>query len=839
MSTDEHVQHLLEETRKLYKLQDQVKAWKEELEPLEEILTFVVQDLEQRNIHMEEGVAIGATGIVYKASDTSLERDRAVKIPRPRFGAGNELVQVILAETEKLKRLEHPNIVRLHYWGTVSVKGIDMGYAVMDFIDFGTARTHFSKPQPMRALAQFIVGVLCGLSYLHQNHIYHMDLKPDNILLGAGNEPRITDLASSKFFAPVTGLTTVVTTPQYAHPELLDAITEAISSAAGLATIDRADLRPAFDLYAFGRTILDLLSNIAQPVNAEDVYLKCYISLLAARLLDGQEDETERYGELSHEHMEEIKYETAEEAYEDARRMLRRVSLEQLMPELDPTVGSYVQLSKGDRAPYTQRLRDIMEHDLFTRLECIKQLGLLHYVYPGARHTRWEHALGTFAITGLYVRSLFYDAREPLFRSIMSAEDIRAVLLAALLHDIGQYPLAHDFEELSNKFAHEHVTVFLLGGKLPPETDLEERAKARLRESLNVASLQKCITDDWGCNPTRLIEILTGESNDTLRIGILHSIVSGPIDADRLDYLMFDAVHLGVPYGTALDSERLIRCLTTIYGRAEGEAQETGRIGITEKGLISAEGLAATRYAMYRAAYWHKTYRAIKAMVKWMVVQTFDLRYAKKFRSAWGDFLEEVVCGTRPGAGQPRLALIEPTMCPRLGKEGEVLMWLANAGPSGVGAMAKMLCKRHLYKGVLGVSRARHESLHIWLTEDYTRLGPIGQQRVQKALEDEFVGSLPAKVSDTVSTIQEEGLPVVLVDVPQRRNGDETERLYFRQPDGQEAGSVEKSMMWDELSQLHRVACTPRVFVHVWPPSVDLKKPRSPPVLHKGPWAAT
>ncbi|GAI47534.1 unnamed protein product, partial [marine sediment metagenome] len=107
-----------------------------------------------------------------------------------------------------------------------------------------------------------------------------------------------------------------------------------------------------------------------------------------------------------------------------------------------------VSYKASGRVPYTKRVKEILEHPSFSRLAQINQLGLLNLVYPGATHSRFEHCLGTFSNTCHYLRALYYDELNPMFQSIMSVENMKCALLTSLLHDIGQYPLCHDIEEL-------------------------------------------------------------------------------------------------------------------------------------------------------------------------------------------------------------------------------------------------------------------------------------------------------------------------------------------------------------------------------------------------------
>jgi HD superfamily phosphohydrolase len=111
------------------------------------------------------------------------------------------------------------------------------------------------------------------------------------------------------------------------------------------------------------------------------------------------------------------------------------------------------------------------------------------------------------------------------------------------------------------------------------------------------------------------------------RYRLLHSIINGVLDADKLDYLRRDSTHLGVNFGLAIDHERLTRYLTVVYGTAtaaEGDAhgaEEGGlaEIGVSEKALVVARTLVSTRRDMFTQVYWQHSTRALKAMLGFVV----------------------------------------------------------------------------------------------------------------------------------------------------------------------------------------------------------------------------
>jgi HD superfamily phosphohydrolase len=218
--------------------------------------------------------------------------------------------------------------------------------------------------------------------------------------------------------------------------------------------------------------------------------------------------------------------------------------------------------------PLTPRVRQLIDAPEFRRLARISQLGLVSLVYPAANHTRYEHSLGVYRLALLYVDRLADDSR---FAAAVAPEAAELFLVAALLHDLGHWPFCHPIEDLKLRQVPSHelfANSFLLEGEL---ADL-------LRE-------------EWGVQPRDVVEMLSGKPAD--RCGrLLRSMLSGPIDVDKMDYLSRDSLHAGVPYGRNFDQPRLIQSLCL------NEAGD--RLAITDKGKTAAELMVFARCVMFR-----------------------------------------------------------------------------------------------------------------------------------------------------------------------------------------------------------------------------------------------
>ena len=245
---------------------------------------------------------------------------------------------------------------------------------------------------------------------------------------------------------------------------------------------------------------------------------------------------------------------------------------------------SLIRIPHETDVPLTERVRRLIDCPEFRRLARISQLGLVSLVYPAANHTRLEHSLGVYRNALLYLKQLAGDAR---FASVISETDAAMFVVSALLHDLGHWPFCHAIEDMA----------------LPGVPTHELFANSFLLEG----ELSDTLRDDWNLQPRDVTAFLS-EKPAGARQRILQSMLSGPIDIDKMDYLVRDSLHAGVPYGRNFDQQRLIGSLC--LNRA-GDG-----LAITDKGRTAAEMMVFARYVMFSEVYWHHAVRSATAMLQ-------------------------------------------------------------------------------------------------------------------------------------------------------------------------------------------------------------------------------
>jgi hypothetical protein len=222
-------------------------------------------------------------------------------------------------------------------------------------------------------------------------------------------------------------------------------------------------------------------------------------------------------------------------------------------------------------------LFDLIEHPYFQRLRRIKQLGMAEYVYPGALHTRFHHALGAMHLMGEVIGSLKSKGHE------ISDDECQAAQAAILLHDIGHGPFSHVLEHtLFDHVPHEQISLLLM-----------QELNRQFSGKLDLA-----------------IRMFSGQYERRF----FHQLISSQLDIDRLDYLNRDCFFTGVTEGS-IGSERIIKMMDVF----------DNQLVVEQKGVYSIENFLTSRRLMYWQVYLHKTSICAEAMLVQIIRRAREL----------------------------------------------------------------------------------------------------------------------------------------------------------------------------------------------------------------------
>jgi uncharacterized protein len=313
----------------------------------------------------------------------------------------------------------------------------------------------------------------------------------------------------------------------------------------------------------------------------------------------------------------------------------------------------------------------LVDTPVFQRLRYVRQLGLAYLVYPGATHTRFEHALGAYHLARTTLSLL--DERGEL--SGVPLEERVIAQVAALLHDVGHYPFSHALEEIGALHHEEVAAPLVLGGTVG------EILTASLGDG----------------SPERVLALIRGTSESALQ-----GLISGSLDLDKIEYLKRDALMCGVPYGE-IDVDRLLNSLVLV------DEPETGRrvIGVLEKGLSALESLLFAKYQMYRNVYWHHAVRSGTAMYKRLVDEALaDGVLDARTLSTFDD--EGLLHRLGERGGSPLLAALRERRlykrvleCPAAELDDDALSWIANDRSRTIAAEDRLAREMGLQHGEL------------------------------------------------------------------------------------------------------------------------------------------
>jgi HD superfamily phosphohydrolase/serine/threonine protein kinase len=598
-----------------------------------DIKNATVRDFQDEIIQIDDFLGKGSDGLVYRAHyKAGPPFDLAVKFYAPTaqdtlFDETTKLPSFALdlqrrhdAELAHLRSLSHPHLQKyiaagclpydkLYFddRGVTLTPGptVKLPFIVSKFVAAHTLATQLADGELSRTqLTVALLQVARALEYLHANDVIHGDVRAENILLeesastnavlidfGISKRLHVGDNDRTRYFGPTN------------VPESIRALLKRYSDHDNF---ERASLRrilfPGVDLYFFALLLRRILASDASRSLSD--FDREYATLVA--------DELEKWRTVTS---------TAPDApLTELYGCIRTTGA--LVATLDKMLAgpSYFvrKLDEKEREPprEIQRWNDTVEvrpsvapflsHPAIRRLHNLHQLSLIHYVYPSAGQTRFDHLLAALGAAQKVWRRL---SARPQFLLHFDVMDIERLELLALLHDINHFPFLHYFQEAglpSIRDAEILRTILdLPGGPPSPDAQTEPERAPTLRRLLQ----------PYGIDEATLHAVLgdTTPGEWTPAMQVIKSIVNSGADVDKVAYVPDDAAYTGVPFGQGFDLPGLLAGMhiaevNASYGRL-------WHIVFDKESLPAVESLCFARYWNFLRIYWHHTNRAIEAMI--------------------------------------------------------------------------------------------------------------------------------------------------------------------------------------------------------------------------------
>ena len=258
----------------------------------------------------------------------------------------------------------------------------------------------------------------------------------------------------------------------------------------------------------------------------------------------------------------------------------------------------------------TQLELDLISTPVFQRLRGLKQVARLNFIFPSAEHSRYVHSIGV-----LYIMSLMTEQLEK--QGMLDPEDVVKMRVAALLHDIGHYPLSHLGEAvysycMDREGETEKKPLYYMASFHSKSADHEYLGKYIVTHNLELRS----ILEKYGLDPEEIGEIFTGECG--ARNMVYTQLIHSSLDADRLDYMLRDSYQTGVKYGM-VNLQYLVRLLMVVEDPSLRGNNKV--LAFNKKGQYVVEHFLMSRYFYYSQVIFHKTNVAFEGMVKCMYIR--------------------------------------------------------------------------------------------------------------------------------------------------------------------------------------------------------------------------
>lgn len=742
---------------------------------------------QQFNYTIGDPLGKGGTGIVYQAKCVETAEQVAIKFFLPLFEINLSLFetsaskQKALEDLEELHRKEiaclrevnHPGIVRIIESGGYSPQGSELipelrivsrvNFFVMEYVE-GPDLSAFVKAGARRdEIIQVLVRISEGLTYLHERKEYlHADLRATNILIRIGScEPVVIDFALYKnlnFSEVDPNEFTKLNGDWDLFPKNLQTADplKRLKETSGTRAEIKDRCFPGLDLFQFGKLLIALKDDLVHVFPPADID---FLDVLSAELLDW-----DRASALSASYLRD-------QLAKLGSSYLHFLGVEELTP---PTAAQQRLQLPGKIITVSNLVDKLTATRSFRRLRSINQLAFIDILYPGAGYRRHLHCLRAYSYCAEMLEAL---TAAPRFRLLFDPTLARQALALALLHDINHFPLLHIFQEVRGDYLRD-VDLFDLfcDGRATKDSP-------SIYELLAELGLERNQFKDLLLKPHhRLVD--EGQSPG---LQIVKSLIDSGADVDKLAYLEDDSRFTGVAYGNGIDVGRLLASTTVVEIPGASEASAGWHLAFREEGLPAVESLVMARYWMFRTVYWHRTNRAVMAML----IHVFRKLYVEEKANA-----SEFIIDTMWRPEEAVLEYLNEKFTKRFGADSLTRDLLTN--PKSV---------YHRLFSVQGASADRREAAAY---DALSNLTPEDLELCRANLTEKLAEHLRGTLKKGITL----GADDILFDIPARRL-DTSGSIYISMETG-EVKAIEDipGPIQRVLTDFERLAKRMRVFVH-------------------------
>lgn len=560
-----------------------------------------------RFVSPDTPIGEGGSGIVYIA-DQLFDKSTDTHIPRAIkfFAFRDDLVEGYgyasnaNFETEiiNITRFNHQNILKVidgnYYDIEIDGTAVRIPYTVTEYID-GKTLDHFFENNNWNGyitdedeVFELFIQISQGLSYLHSNNFYHCDIAPKNIFIKVNENSKcfavIGDLGAGRTIVSDEGNDVLVVGTWAYMPNNVQQFKNQI-----IEYSEFKKLQPGWDVFSLQQTIINVIQQIQDN--------RCFNSTW---------------------HLERLKEKLSKQNYSSVIQIQKDIEL--LRPSCNK-VMNLDELSEASNeirqvliplypAYMSHRMQKVSRHSMLLRLMDVSELLEGATTFPGANHTRYEHALGTYELMRKAILALLRNKQYTVF---FDERTVIIGLLSALIASVVHFPLSYAATELNTQ-EKDYLSGF------SNKTLFELLINKKCRDGSLFSTIRSNFSE-YDIRIDELEYVIFGKPqfyDENEKLEVMNKLLNSSVGVQVIDYLMRDSFHIGLKY--RVDADSLFSFMSI----------ENNKFCLKQYGISAAEQVIMNRYWMFKRVYWCEPNRANVALLKHMFYLVNSDNFAKE-----------------------------------------------------------------------------------------------------------------------------------------------------------------------------------------------------------------